>query len=98
MPLLDHFHAPLDERYPWESFHSGWATRIADQLSERVPAEFVVAEHTHSGNHFETTTRDTARTPQFPEAAATFSRARGYADRLGVSAGLAMSYGTLVFP
>jgi hypothetical protein len=51
MPLLDHFHAPLDERYPWESFHSGWATRIADQLSERVPAEFVVAEHTHSGNH-----------------------------------------------
>ena len=38
MPLLDHFHTPLDERYPWESFHSGWATRIADQLSERVPA------------------------------------------------------------
>jgi hypothetical protein len=53
MPLLDHFHAPLDERYPWESFHSGWATRIADQLSERVPAEFVVAEHTHSCNHLE---------------------------------------------
>jgi hypothetical protein len=53
VPLLDHFHAPLDERYPWDSFHSGWATRIADQLSERVPAEFVVAEHTHSGNHLE---------------------------------------------
>ena len=53
MPLLDHFHTPLDERYPWESFHSGWATRIADQLSERVPAEFVVAEQTHSGNHLE---------------------------------------------
>jgi len=53
MPLLDHFHAPLDERYPRESFHSGWATRIADQMSERVPAEFVVAEHTHSGNHLE---------------------------------------------
>ena len=53
MPLLDHFHTPLEERYPWESFHSGWATRIADQLSERVPAEFVVAEQTHSGNHLE---------------------------------------------
>jgi Protein of unknown function (DUF4058) len=53
MPLLDHFHGPLDERYPWESFHSGWATRIADQLSERVPEEFIVAEHTHSGNHLE---------------------------------------------
>jgi hypothetical protein len=53
MPLLDHFHAPLDERYPWESFHSGWATRIAHQLSERVPEEFVVAEHTHSGSNLE---------------------------------------------
>ena len=53
MPLLDHFHRPLEERYPWESFHSGWATRIADQLSERVPADFVVAEQTHSGNHLE---------------------------------------------
>jgi hypothetical protein len=53
MPLLDHFHAPLDERYPWDSFHSGWATRIADQLSERVPSEFVVAEVTHARNHLE---------------------------------------------
>ncbi len=53
MPLLDHFHPPLDERYPWDSFHSGWATRIADQLSERVPPEFVVAEHTHAGNQLE---------------------------------------------
>jgi hypothetical protein len=53
MPLLDHFHAPLDERYPWESFHSGWATRIADQLSDRVPEEFVVAEHAHLGNNLE---------------------------------------------
>jgi hypothetical protein len=53
MPLLDHFHGPLDERYPWESFHSGWATRIADQLSERVPPDFMVAEHTHAGNNVE---------------------------------------------
>jgi hypothetical protein len=27
--------------------------QIPDQLSERVPAEFVVAEQTHSGNHLE---------------------------------------------
>jgi hypothetical protein len=53
IPLLDHFHAPLDERFPWESFHSGWATRIADQLSERVPDKFVVAEHTRAGNNLE---------------------------------------------
>jgi hypothetical protein len=67
MPLLDHSHTPLDERYPWESFHSGWATRIADQLSERVPAEFVVAEQTHSGNQLEinvATFEDSAAPPQ----------------------------------
>ena len=64
MPLLDHFHAPLDERYPWESFHSGWATRIADQLSELVPAEYVVAEHTHSGNHLEIDIATFERSPR----------------------------------
>jgi hypothetical protein len=53
MPLLDHFHPPLDERYPWESFHSNWATRIADYLSERLPAEFVAAEYTHGGMRLE---------------------------------------------
>ncbi len=67
MPLLDHFHRPLDERYPWESFHSGWATRIADQLSERVPADFVVAEQTHSGDHLQidvVTFEDSAAPPR----------------------------------
>jgi len=50
MPLFDHFHPPLQFRYPWESFHSSWATRLADGLNDRwLPPEFIAAEHTHAG-------------------------------------------------
>jgi hypothetical protein len=49
MPLLDHFHSPLVDNSSWESFHSNWATRVADGLSERVPVEFRVEEHAHHG-------------------------------------------------
>jgi hypothetical protein len=54
MPLLDHFHPPVELRYPWESFHSSWATRLADALNEDwLPPEFIAAEHTHAGAHLE---------------------------------------------
>lgn len=48
MPLLDHFHPPLYPRHHWESFHSNWATRIADALTVLLPADFQVEEHTHT--------------------------------------------------
>ena len=54
MPLLDHFHSPLQERLPWSSIHSGWATRLADALNEHwLSAEYVAAEYTHSGANAE---------------------------------------------
>jgi hypothetical protein len=53
MPLLDHFHAPLYPRNSWESFHSNWATRLADALNERLPPEYMAEEHTHTGAHLE---------------------------------------------
>src|ERR1700682_834348 len=54
MPLLDHFHPPLQNYHPWESFHSNWATRIADVLNDRwLPSEFLAEEHTHAGTHLE---------------------------------------------
>jgi Protein of unknown function (DUF4058) len=34
MPLLDHFHPPLSQRRHWESFHSAWASALADALNE----------------------------------------------------------------
>jgi hypothetical protein len=45
MPLLDHFRPPVREQMEWSSFHSNWATRIADRLTELVPTEFRVEEH-----------------------------------------------------
>jgi hypothetical protein len=45
MPLLDHFHPPLKDDARWNSFHSNWATRIADQLSEALPDDFRAEEH-----------------------------------------------------
>ncbi len=40
MPLLDHFHEPIDPRADWESFHHRWATRIADVLDRTLPERF----------------------------------------------------------
>jgi hypothetical protein len=53
MPLLDHFHPPLFPRHHWESFHSNWATRLADALNERLPPEFIAEEHTSAGARLE---------------------------------------------
>src|SRR5258707_90583 len=33
MALLDHFHAPVHPKWPWESFHSAWATEIMKALN-----------------------------------------------------------------
>jgi hypothetical protein len=44
MPLLDHFGPPLHPRHRWESFHSNWATRLADGLNDLIPDEFSVEE------------------------------------------------------
>lgn len=50
MPLLDHFHPPLHPRHHWESFHSNWATRLADTLNDRwLPPEFLAEEFTRVG-------------------------------------------------
>src|SRR5438876_2090234 len=50
MPLLDHFHPPLSAERRWESFHSSWATRLADALTERwLPPNYIAEEHVHRG-------------------------------------------------
>jgi hypothetical protein len=54
MPLLDHFHPPVHPRHHRESFHSNWATRLADALNERwLPPEFIAEEFTHLGASLE---------------------------------------------
>src|SRR5271170_619950 len=50
VPLLDHFHPPLSAERRWESFHSSWATRLADALTERwLPPNYIAEEHAHFG-------------------------------------------------
>jgi hypothetical protein len=53
MPLLDHFHPPLYPNHHWESFHSNWATRLADALNDRLPPEYIAEEYTHAGTRLE---------------------------------------------
>lgn len=67
MPLLDHFHPPLSAERRWESFHSSWATRLADALTERwLPPDYIAEEHAHLGPSVEidvaTFTREAAAT------------------------------------
>jgi hypothetical protein len=50
MPLIDHFHPPLSAERRWESFHSSWATRLADSLTEHwLPPNYFAEEHVHFG-------------------------------------------------
>jgi hypothetical protein len=54
MPLLDHFHPPLELQFPWESIHAGWATRLADTLTEHwLPPDYIAAEQIHWGPNVE---------------------------------------------
>src|SRR4029450_10379924 len=48
MPLLDHFHPPLSTQRHWESFHTTWATAIADALNEDwLPEGYFAEEQLH---------------------------------------------------
>jgi hypothetical protein len=40
MPLLDHFHEPVDPRADWQSFHHRWANAIANTLDRILPERF----------------------------------------------------------
>ncbi len=54
MPLRDHFRPPLSERRPWESFHTTWASALADTLNgEVLPSGFIALEQVHSGGAIE---------------------------------------------
>jgi hypothetical protein len=71
MPLLDHFHPPLSAERRWESFHSSWATKLADALTERwLPPNYIAEEHVHFG-------------PSVEIDVATFAREASAATELG---------------
>jgi hypothetical protein len=53
MPLLDHFRSPLYPRHSWESFHTRWASAIADALDRVLPARYFAEVQTHLGTEVE---------------------------------------------
>jgi hypothetical protein len=54
MPLLDHFHEPIDPRVGWKSFHHRWANAIADHLDTILPPRFFARVEVHLGNEVAT--------------------------------------------
>lgn len=44
MPLLDHFSPEFRRNYSWRSFHSAWATNMAQRLNQGQLPEFYRAE------------------------------------------------------
>ncbi|MCI0459383.1 MAG: DUF4058 family protein [Gemmataceae bacterium] len=53
MPLLDHFHAPLHPRYPWESFHAVWAATLMEHLNRVLPPRYFATVQVHLGRRVE---------------------------------------------
>jgi hypothetical protein len=49
MPLLDHFHPPLSERWYWHSFHNSWATYLSSQLNSLLPAGYFAEPNVQFG-------------------------------------------------
>jgi hypothetical protein len=68
MPLLDHFHPPIYPHHRWESFHSNWATRLADAITERLPLGFQAEEHIHAGPNLEIDVATYGQTSERPAA------------------------------
>src|SRR5436305_12578838 len=53
MPLLDHFHPPLNVTHPWKGFHSAWANAITNQLNAVLPEGFYAIPEVPLGDQIE---------------------------------------------
>lgn len=54
MPLRDHFHPPLSERYHWEGFHSAWVNSIVRSLNTTLlPNQYRAEPQVHLGAKIE---------------------------------------------
>jgi hypothetical protein len=54
MPLVDHFHPPIQPIHSWESFHAHWAMMLARSLGQQLPfPRYLVEVQTTLGSRFE---------------------------------------------
>ncbi len=84
MPLLDHFHPPLEGRRHWEAFHGWWAAAIAGSLNEHLLppdyfAEFQVTLGTRVEVDVATLTEEGASGASGPNGPATAVQVRVWA-------------------
>jgi hypothetical protein len=49
MALRDHFHPPLSTRRHWHAFHNAWATYLASNLNQRLPAGYFAESNVQFG-------------------------------------------------
>jgi len=49
MPLLDHFHPPLEPLLSWSALHTRWCTQLADEFTEALPSRYYVEPCTRFG-------------------------------------------------
>jgi hypothetical protein len=49
MVLLDHFRPPLSSRRHWHAFHNAWATYLATDLNQKLPAGFFAEPNVQFG-------------------------------------------------
>jgi hypothetical protein len=83
MPLLDHFHPPLQGHRHWEGFHGWWAAAIAGSLNESLPPEYFAEFQVTVGTRVEvdvaTFTEDGAAEAPRSDGAATAVQTRVWA-------------------
>lgn len=54
MPLLDHFHPPVNQRRSWEGFHGQWAAALVEKLNRDLLGEEYFADmQVHVGGQVE---------------------------------------------
>jgi hypothetical protein len=53
VPLLDHFHEPVDPRADWQLFHNRWANAVADSLDQILPRRYFARVQVNLGRHIE---------------------------------------------
>jgi len=67
MPLLDHFHEPMRDDAPWESFTTMWVSSIVGALNRQLPRDrFRASAQIHLGSQVEA---DIAEFEEMPSVA-----------------------------
>jgi hypothetical protein len=67
MGLQDHFHPPLSTRRHWHSFHNAWATYIASDLNQKLPAGYFAEPNVQFGIEIDVATFEESTADTFSE-------------------------------